>query len=130
MTIPSGCGRSPGRKWSLTVALGLLMSLTVLGQVSQQPLPRTSPRRDPFGDEDRPNDPMTKQLHEQQLKALNEQRQTQLVADTDKLLQLATELKTEAGKTDKDTLSITVIKKTEQIEKLAKSVREKMKAYQ
>jgi type VI protein secretion system component VasF len=123
-------GRGHARRFSLTMALGLLMSLTVLGQVSQQPTPRTSPRKDPFGDEDRPNDPMTQQLHEQQLKALNAQRQMQLVADTDKLLQLATELKTEVGKTDKETLSVTVIRKTEQIEKLAKSVREKMKAIQ
>jgi hypothetical protein len=123
-------GLRPGRRFSLTVALGLLMSLTVLGQLTQQPHPRASERKDSLGDSDQPNDPMAQRLHEQQVKALNDQRQTQLVADTDKLLQLATELKAEVGKTDKDTLSLTVIKKTEQIEKLAKSVREKMKAVQ
>lgn len=73
---------------------------------------------------------MVEKLHKDQLKALNEQRHTQLVADTGRLLQLARELKADAGKDDDGTLSASVIRKTEQIEKLAKSVREKMKAAQ
>lgn len=66
----------------------------------------------------------------QRMKALNEQRQKQLVDDTNKLLSLATELKEEVDKSTKDTLSISVIKKAEEIEKLAKSVKDKMKAQQ
>lgn len=64
----------------------------------------------------------------QRLKALDEQRQKQLIDDTNKLLALANELKDEVDKTNKDTLSLSVVKKAEQIEKLAKSVKDKMKA--
>jgi hypothetical protein len=60
-------------------------------------------------------------------KAANEKRQQDLKKDTDKLLQLATELKQYVDKTDEHTLSVDVIKKAEEIEKLAHSVKEKMK---
>lgn len=60
-------------------------------------------------------------------KALNKQRQTNLQKDTDRLVQLATELKQYVDKTNEHTLSLEVIKKAEEIEKLAKSVKEKMR---
>jgi hypothetical protein len=111
--------------------LGLLALPPVSGNAGQfTPMPGPDNQRDPISDINKTTDPNVEKLHKQQVKALNEQRQKQLVTDTDKLLELATELKTEVGKTDKDTLSVTVIRKTEQIEKLAKSVREKMKAAQ
>lgn len=62
-----------------------------------------------------------------QAKARNDDRQKQLVADTNKLLQLATELKADVDKTNKDVLSVDVIKKADEIEKLAKSVKDRMK---
>jgi hypothetical protein len=43
------------------------------------------------------------------------------------LLELATELKQYVDKTNEDILSMDVIKKADEIEKLARSVREKMK---
>lgn len=55
-------------------------------------------------------------------------QQKQLAEDTAKLLQLANELKTEMDKSTKDTLSLTVIKKADEVEKLARKVREEMKA--
>jgi hypothetical protein len=58
---------------------------------------------------------------------MNKERQGKLKQDTDKLLQLATELKQYVDKTNENILSIEVVKKTDEIEKLAKSVREKMK---
>jgi hypothetical protein len=57
----------------------------------------------------------------------NAERRKQIADDAAKLLELATELKTEVDKTDKDTLSLQVIRKAETIEKLAKGVKEKMK---
>jgi hypothetical protein len=57
-------------------------------------------------------------------------RQAQLLADTQKLYQLTQELKAEVAKSNKDTLSIAVIKKAEEVEKLAKSLKERMKAAQ
>ena len=65
----------------------------------------------------------------EQSKALNKARYAKLKNDTDQLLKLATELKESVDKANPNTLSVDVIKKTEQIEKLAKSVREKMKNY-
>ena len=45
----------------------------------------------------------------------------------DKLLALATELKTDVDKTNQNILSMDVIKKADEIEKLAHSVKERMK---
>lgn len=61
------------------------------------------------------------------LEAANAVRRKQIADDAAKLLELATELKTEVDKTDKDTLSLQVIRKAESIERLAKGVKEKMK---
>lgn len=71
-------------------------------------------------------------MHDQQQKkanvnAANEERKRQISDDSAKLLKLATDLKTEVDKTNKDTLSIGVIRKAEEIEKLARAVKEKMK---
>jgi hypothetical protein len=64
---------------------------------------------------------------EKQEKMRNDDRQKRLVADTDKLLALATDLKLQVDKTDKEILSVDVIKKADEIEKLAHSVKERMK---
>ena len=57
-----------------------------------------------------------------------ELRHAQLAADTKRLYQLAIELRAEVAKTNKDTLSLTVINKTEEVEKLAKSLKVRMAA--
>ena len=72
------------------------------------------------------------QLREQQTKkqsfdAANAERRKQLVDDSALLLKLAAQLKTEVDKTTKDTLSLTVIRKADEIERLARGVKEKMK---
>jgi type VI protein secretion system component VasF len=51
----------------------------------------------------------------------------QVADDAARLLQLATELKAEVDKTNKDTLSLKVIRKAETIEKLAKGVKQQLK---
>ena len=61
-------------------------------------------------------------------KRANRERQAQLQRDTDNLLKLATELKQYVDKSNENTLSFDVVKKAEEIEKLAHSVKEKMKA--
>ena len=66
-------------------------------------------------------------MEEQQARSRNSERQKKLMADTDKLLLLATDLKQQVDKTNKDVLSVDVVKKAEEIEKLAKSVKERMK---
>jgi hypothetical protein len=57
----------------------------------------------------------------------NRDRQKQLVLDTEKLLALANELKVDVDKSTKDTMSLDVIRKADEIEKLAHNVKEKMK---
>ena len=74
-----------------------------------------------------PDSPLTPQLERDQARMRNNDRQKQLVADTDKLLSLATELKADVDKSNKDMLSLDVLKKAEEIEKLAHAVKEKMK---
>lgn len=55
------------------------------------------------------------------------ERQKLLVADTDKLVELALALKKDVDKTDKNMLSLDVVKRAEAIEKLARSVKEREK---
>ena len=62
-------------------------------------------------------------------KRANEQRQQELKRDTEKLLKLSTELKDYVDKTNENVLSLEVLKKAEEIEKLAHSVRTKMRGY-
>lgn len=55
------------------------------------------------------------------------ERVAALKTDTDKLLRLSIELKTYVDKSDENVLSVDVIRRAEEIEKLAKSVKDKMK---
>jgi len=57
----------------------------------------------------------------------NKQRQEEIRQDTQKLFQLASDLKAAVEKTDQNIMSLDVIKKAEEVEKLAKKVKEKMK---
>jgi hypothetical protein len=67
------------------------------------------------------------QEKQQDFEAANTVRKKQISEDSAKLLTLAMALKAEVDKTNKDTLSLNVIRKADEIEKLAKSVKEKMK---
>ena len=82
----------------------------------------------PFGGNVSRPDPLTAEQQHKQAESRNKERQSSLKKDTDHLLQLATELKQSVDKTNEHVLSLDVIKKTEAVEKLAKSIREKMRA--
>ncbi len=73
-------------------------------------------------------DQATREILRKQERARNKQRQENLKKDTDQLLQLATELKLYVDKTNENLLSLDVIKKAEQIEKLSKEIQKKMRA--
>ncbi|HEY1678340.1 MAG TPA: hypothetical protein VGG04_11565 [Candidatus Sulfotelmatobacter sp.] len=64
--------------------------------------------------------------HDMEKKA-NKERVAALKSDTDKLLKLSVELKAYVDKSDENVLSLDVMKKAAEIEKLAHSVKEKMK---
>lgn len=68
-----------------------------------------------------------KKATDQNYAAANAERKKQIADDTAKLLKLAMELKAEVDKTSKDTLSLSVIRKADEIERLAHGVKEKMK---
>jgi len=89
--------------------------------------PSTPPALSPNLTPSDPNGPLNPQLELEQSKLRNTDRQKQLVNDTQKLLALANQLKADVDKSNKDMLSIDVIKKAEEIEKLAHAVKEKMK---
>jgi len=69
----------------------------------------------------------TAEQREKLAKAMQDDRQKKLVADTEKLLALATALHADVAKTDKNILSIDVIRRADEIERLAHSVKERMK---
>ncbi|MGA7756009.1 MAG: hypothetical protein WCB05_24485 [Candidatus Sulfotelmatobacter sp.] len=63
----------------------------------------------------------------QQAIAANEQRQQEIRRDTDKMAELTQELKDDLQKPGQGVISVDAIKKAEQIEKLAHSVKSRLK---
>jgi hypothetical protein len=80
------------------------------------------PETNPFPDLDE----MDPQLAHRQLRALNAERQKELVSDTAKLVKLAKALDRQTQATDGATLTEAQWKEVDRIQKLARSVREKM----
>lgn len=111
----------------LVLLLSLLLTLSCFA-VQSDTSTQNSVQDPQFGRE-RQKDPTEEKMERDREKALNKQRQTALQKDTERLLQLATELKEYVDKTNEHTLSLDVIKKAEEIEKLARSVKGKMKGY-
>jgi hypothetical protein len=66
-------------------------------------------------------------LQQEQIARLVAERQSQLRLDTEKLVALTAELKQHVDKTGANILSMDVIKKAQEIQKLAKSVQDKMR---
>ena len=87
----------------------------------------TGQERPPRDGEPAPEDDQRLRMEKDMAKKANQERQAQLKRDTEKLLQLATDLKEEVDKSNENVLALEVIKKADEIEKLAHSVREKMK---
>ena len=81
-----------------------------------------------FGGRRNRQSPDEARIEREMAKERNKERQKKLQDDTDKLLQLATELKQYVNKTNEHILSVEVLKKTDEIQKLAKSVHDKMRA--
>lgn len=116
-------------KWLLFACfVAFLWSLYAAGQqVTRKSAPQTPAHT---GDLDNApadaDDARARLAHEMEKKAAKE-RVAALKKDTDKLLKLSVELKSYVDKSDENVMSLEVIKKAEEIEKLAKSVRDKMK---
>ena len=72
-------------------------------------------------------DPAQKEMQDRMTREANKKRQQDIRDDTDKLFQLATELKAAVDKSNENLLSLEVVRKADEVEKLAKKVKEKMK---
>ena len=72
-------------------------------------------------------DPARVRMDEERMKAMNDDRHKRLASDVDKLVSLTNELKSDIDKTNKDELSVEVIRKAQEIEKLAHDVQSRMK---
>jgi len=90
---------------------GLAFHLSASPQVANPPPPSQAER----------------DMEERQQKLANKRRQEDLQKDTDKLFVLASELKDAVGKSNENTLSLEVVRKAEEVEKLAKRVKDKMR---
>jgi predicted nucleic acid-binding Zn-ribbon protein len=112
-------------KW-ITASVVSLLLLSGSLRVSAQN-PRMPPVQSPPPNGQTPEDDAKTKMEREMAKKANQERQAALKKDTDKLLKLATELKDYVDKSNENTLSMDVIKKAEEIEKLAHSVKDKMK---
>jgi hypothetical protein len=97
-------------------------TLPSMTQSSTQPFPQNPSQQKPG-----PEGEARIRIEKEMAKQANQARQADLKRDTEKLFKLATELKEYVDKTNENTLSVDVVKKAEEIEKLAHSVRDKMK---
>jgi hypothetical protein len=113
----------------LTVLLLLITPVLSLPSSSQSSIqnPSQGPRLTPVYPYDREDENRAK-IEKDMAKKANRERQAQLQRDTDNLVKLANELKQYVDKSNENTLSLNVVKKAEEIEKLARSVKDKMKA--
>ena len=112
----------------LFVALLILLTLA-RGLPAGAQNPKLPPPQFP-GPADQPPSPDQEgksKLERDMAKKANQDRQASLKRDTDRLLKLATELKQYVDKTNENMLSVEVVKKAEEIEKLAHSVKDKMR---
>jgi hypothetical protein len=103
----------------------VLLCLFAYPCFAQNPVVRQppAPPNSPMTDEDEARARITSEMAKKAAK----ERVAALRHDTDKLLKLSVELKESVDKSDENVLSLDVIKKADEIEKLAHSVKEKMK---
>lgn len=133
-SMPDATSQSHARKrsrplWPLLrggLALFLLLLGGVLGArpAGQEPAPQHpfARQQSPF-DDTIERDPV---FIARQLRARNAERQKSIVNDTEKLLKLAQELKTEIDIGNQSQLTLGELRKLAEIEKLARNVKQKM----
>jgi hypothetical protein len=105
--------------------LALILLLWIPVAATAQSTRQSSPPSDVNGPIE-PDEARSRLAHDMEKKAAKD-RVAALKTDTDKLLKLSIELKSYVDKSDENVLSLDVVKKAEEIEKLAKSVKDKMK---
>ena len=104
-----------------TITAGSLVLVTCGMLLAATPAPAASPQVETR------QDPAQKEMQDRMAREANKKRQQDIRNDTEKLFQLATELKAAVDKSNENLLSLEVVRKAEDVEKLAKKVKEKMK---
>ena len=142
---PSSAKLLPFLTLSLLASTCLLVAISIVPAAGQAPAqtPATAPAPAQAQDKTPANPPAPAppaataaqtpagtpaEAHAETHVAQAETHKDQIAADSAKLFQLANELKAEMDKSTKDTLSLSVMKKAEEVEKLAHKVRDEMRA--
>jgi len=112
--------------WILFLALACV-ALPARAQQSGEPPTPVSPDRLPGIGNAPPTDSSDSHMIRDMAKERSVMRQKEIVADTNRLLDLAKQLKAAVDKSNKDQLSLSVVDTANEIEKLAKTVKEKMR---
>ncbi len=111
-----------------TALLLLVLSLCALpGFPAQQQVPKDLTIPQPNGPDREEPPTLPPHIQKEMEKRANEQRQAELKRDAERLLKLSTELKEYVDKSNENVLSLDVLKKADEIEKLAHSVKTKMR---
>jgi hypothetical protein len=124
------------RKWFLCAALATGMfagaarlqayrtqQTNGLPATPQIPMPRVTPASGSASE----LDPVLARQQELRARMAEDERHKRMVSDADKLLELATELKTDVDKSTKNETSVSALKKADEIERLAHDVKERLK---
>ena len=121
----------------LVLSLTVMLLLAAPAGSQSKPAPQRDARRlaieaaaspaPQFGRARQEEDRIRYEREREMARQRNKDRQAALKKDTDKLLELATQLKEYVDKTNENLLSVDVVKKAEEIEKLSKRVKDKMK---
>jgi len=113
---------------SLPALVLLILSIPLAARAQQMEAPVPPQHTTPgVGPSSPDQDAMTRHMTEEMGVKRNAERQKQIVTDTAHLLQLAQKLNDEVSKTNQNMLSIPVVKEAEEIEKLAKTIKDKMR---
>jgi len=122
---------SSGRTLLLALGAFLLFTCTVHAQSAADPRSPVAgaaqSTNGPGFAETAPPDPSRTDMLRNMARERNELRQKAIVDDTTRLLALAQQLKTAVDKSSKDQLSLSVVNTASEIEKLAKTVKDRMR---
>ena len=105
---------------SLAAKTVLAVVLATASMQGQMPSPANIPPPPVMNDEEK------RMMHDME-RARQKKRAEEMQRDSQRLLQLATELKQEVDKAGENVLSLEAIRKAEEIEKLAHKVKERMR---
>jgi hypothetical protein len=117
-----------GTKWALLGGMAIIASLGIAAAQFNAPSPTSNGQVQQLDRAHGTDEPpfVAREMQERQMKRLREEHQKEVFSDTDRLVKLATDLKTEVEKRDK-AAAPDVQKDVDEIGKLAKRVSERIK---